>query len=127
MSKIDVVVIDDDDGILWLVKEILSEKYSCKTFQSALNGLKCIEENQSPLAIIDLKLGCSLNGLDVARRIHEKCNKTYILFLTGYSQIVMENLDGNLPVIKVIEKPFDINNLINTISGFFGGDMRKSI
>ncbi len=126
MNKIDVVVIDDDDGILWLMEEILSENYYCKTYRSGLNGLKCIEEDQPQLVILDLKLGGGMNGIDVAKKITEKCNETSIIFLTGYRKTVMDNLDKNLPVIKVIEKPFVVINLMEIINRFFKGNMRLS-
>ncbi len=80
MNKTDLVVIDDDDGILWLMEEILIEKYSYKTCQSGLTGLQCIEEYQPRLAIIDLKLGGGMNGLDVAKKIPEKCDEIVLFF-----------------------------------------------
>lgn len=127
MNKTDIVVIDDDNGILWLMEEILKEKYSYKTCKSGLTGLKCIEENQPSLVILDFKLGGGMNGLDVAKRIPEKCSETSIVFITGYKNSVIEHLDPHLPVIKVIEKPFDVKDLLDTINEILNRNLKKSL
>jgi two-component system, response regulator, stage 0 sporulation protein F len=127
MNKLDVVIIDDDDGILWLMEEILSDNYSYQTCKSGLTGLKSIEKYQPRLAILDLKLGGGMNGLDVARKIPEKSSQTRIIFLTGYIKTVLENLDKDLPILRVIEKPFDIEDLMNTISNFLKRNKKEDI
>ena len=115
MHEIDVVIIDDNAGILWLIKEILSVKsISHKVTQIGSEGIELIDKYKPSVAVVDLKLG-AMTGLDVAKEIHKKSKKTKILFITGYSNAISKEVTKELPVAGVLEKPFDIEKLISTI------------
>ena len=115
MLKADVVVIDDDDGVRWVLEELLAaQNISCRLARSGQEGIKVVSESRPALAIVDIKLG-SMNGLDVARRICNDHKDVKILFITGYSESIKEKLDDDLPVIGIIEKPFDLMELLARI------------
>lgn len=117
MTNIDVVLIDDDDNVRWVLQEILSlGKISHQAAGTGPEGLRLINQHQPELAILDVKLG-TMSGLDVAKKIPGICSKTKILFITGYSEVIKEKIDHYLPVAGIIEKPFDIKEFLNTIKG----------
>lgn len=68
------------------------------------------------MAIIDVKLG-AMNGLDVVRRLHTACAETRALFVTGYGDALDGQLDADLPVEGIIEKPFDVTAFLHRVKG----------
>jgi DNA-binding NtrC family response regulator len=115
LTKIDVLIIDDDKGVCWFVSEMLRlngfSNYSCS---SGPEGLAQAEVLKPGLAIIDYKLG-TMNGVEVAQRLKQVCPEAVIVMLTGYSPEAIKDLPGDLPVTAFLEKPFDINELLGTV------------
>lgn len=117
MYKVDVVVIDDDDGVRWVLQQVLSlDNITCSAACSGPEGIRQVKKHRPRLAIVDIKLG-SMNGLDVARSIHKICDQIKILFVTGYNETIKGKVDPYLPVIDVVEKPFDVNGLLRLVQG----------
>ncbi len=115
MTDIDVVLIDDDDNVRWILQEILSmENISHRAAGTGPEGLDLIKEHKPHLAILDVKLG-TMSGLDVAKKIPDICSYTKILFITGYSEVIKEKVDNYQYVAGVIEKPFNISEFLKTV------------
>lgn len=112
MTDIDVVLLDDNDNVRWFLQEILSlENISYKTAGNGSEGLGLIKKHKPYLAIIDVKLG-TMSGLDVAKKIPNISKDTKVLFITGYSEVIKEKIEKNMPVVDIIEKPFNINDFL---------------
>lgn len=112
MNKVDVVVIDDDEGVRWVLQQILSiQNISYRVAGNGLEGISVISQCRPRLAIVDIKLG-AMNGLDVARSICNINNEIKILFITGYKETIQGKVDDQLPVLGVIEKPFNVSELL---------------
>ncbi len=127
MSKVDVVVIDDDAGIRWVLQEILSlRNISCQVAGSGLEGLQLVSRHEPRLAIVDIKLG-AMNGLDVARRIHANNPDTQILFITGYLETITGKIDQDIPLLGVMEKPFNLEEMIRLVESAFPGSAGAEI
>ncbi|MEW6182905.1 MAG: response regulator [Bacillota bacterium] len=113
MSKVDVVVVDDDKSVRWLLEEMLSfGEISHRVAASGPEGIRLIQEHKPRLAIVDVRLG-SMNGLDVARRTTN--GGTKVIFMTGYGDVIKDKVEDDLPVISIIEKPFDIQGLLRIV------------
>lgn len=117
MERVDVVVIDDDDSVRWLMDEILTAGgVSHRTAASGPEGLRLIAELRPRLAVVDVKLG-AMNGLDVVRRLRTVCGETRALFVTGYGDALDGQLEADLPVEGIIEKPFDVTAFLQRVRG----------
>lgn len=115
MNRVEVVVIDDDESVCWLMQEILNlGNISHLVARTGPEGVQIVDRHGPRLAIIDIRLG-SMNGLDVARRIHDICKDTQILFITSYQDIIEGKVDKDLPVRGIIEKPFNVEGLLKLI------------
>jgi DNA-binding NtrC family response regulator len=116
MERVDVVVIDDDEGILWFLQEMLTlYDISFKVANNGAEGLKLLEEYRPQVAVIDVKLG-SMTGLEVARRLKSLALDTRILFMTGYSNVIPSEVMKELPVLAVLEKPFEVESFMKVIT-----------
>lgn len=110
---VDVVVVDDDESVRWVIEQTLDlANISYASASNGIQGIQMIKEHTPSLAIIDVKLG-AMNGLDVVRSIKDSVN-TKVLLVTGYANTIADKLSG-LPVLRVLEKPFDIQDLLTIV------------
>jgi|GEM_PF-651717 len=120
MIRADVIAIDDDPGIRWLLQEI----FAIGGVKHAVTGLhlEAIElagQHRPALAIVDVRLG-GTDGVEVAKAIKRVSPETEILFLTGYGENVRASVNQEELPYELIEKPFDINVLLGTIRAACG-------
>lgn len=115
MNRVDVVIIDDDEGIRWVLQELLTaHNITCVAARNGQEGLQLVSAHKPALAILDIKLG-AMNGLEVAQYICKKDQNVKILFITGYKETIEGKLDAITPVVGVIEKPFNIMLLLQQV------------
>lgn len=118
--RLDVVAIDDDDSIRWLLGELLSlAGVSYALAGSGAQGLRLVSQHRPQLVIADVKLG-GMDGLEVARRVNQALPQTEIILVTGYSETARELSDEIPGVRRVLDKPFDINELLELITEIVG-------
>ncbi len=116
MDRVDVVVIDNDYGVRWIMREILSAAgISHQVTGDGAEGIAIAEEHKPRLAIVDLNLG-GTTGLQVAKKIQEVSDATQVLVVTGYLG-EMEGSPYHPPVVGVIQKPFDVDKLLEAVKG----------
>jgi len=119
MDRVDVVVIDNDYGIRWIMREILSAAgISHQVTGEGAEGIAMAEEHKPRLAIVDLNLG-GMTGLQVAKKIQEVSDDTRVLVVTGYLGEIESTLHYP-PVVGVIQKPFDVDKLLEAVRGILG-------
>lgn len=112
-APVQVVIIDDDSSVRWIIEQTLEMggvNYASAT--TGVKGVELINRHTPPLAIVDLKLG-AMSGLDVVRSIDNGC--TRVLMVTGYAPSIKGHISG-LPILQVIEKPFDIQELLQIVN-----------
>lgn len=121
-----MVVIDDDEGVRWALQQVLSlDNITCSVAGSGPEGISQVEKYRPRLAIVDIKLG-SMNGLDVARSIYTICEQIKVLFVTGYNETINGKVDPYLPVIDIVEKPFDVTRLLRLVQGVLHDSARPA-
>jgi DNA-binding response OmpR family regulator len=108
-----ILVVDNEEDIRISVKEIL-EKNGYKTI-IAINGDDCLEKlkkNKVDLILLDIMMP----GTPV-KEIIPKIEDTKIIFLSVVrtSESEKEKLLKNKNIIDYIQKPFDIDNLLNHV------------
>lgn len=109
-----VLVIDDELSIRLLLREII-EDIDMEVFEAetAIVGLKMLEEGNFDLIIMDIQMP-QMNGLDAMRKLRN-ITDTPVFILTAFSHLegVVENLE--VEIQEFIEKPFDIDELVKKI------------
>jgi CheY-like chemotaxis protein len=75
-----------------------------------------IEADRSPidLVISDIRMP-GLNGLDLARQLHQTHPNTRVILITGYSTRDIERTAGSLAVEALLKKPFGLDTLASTV------------
>ncbi len=121
MSKIRVLIADDDADILKLVTMILEEagKYDIVPARDGITAWRLFEEVRPRLVITDLNMP-GINGLDLTEKIrnHDELGHTPVIILTGTTR------DDDLPpgfwrngtkATVYIEKPVQIDNFLQAV------------
>ncbi|NMD41907.1 MAG: response regulator [Firmicutes bacterium] len=121
MRQIDVVAIDDNEGICWILRQALAlRNLDCLSVSDGVQGIENVIRYRPRLVIVDIKLG-AMNGFEVARRIRQNNIDTKILFVTGYSEAIADEEwsrdDDN--VLGILEKPFDVDDLLGMVAEVF--------
>ena len=117
MNK-EILVIDDNPDIRFLICNILKEKHF--TVRSAANfdqAEKEIKKKLPDLAIIDIKLDKSdKDGIDLLKLIMSIEKKTPIIMISGHASVQIAVEAIRLGAYEFIEKPFSTQKIINYVN-----------
>jgi two-component system CheB/CheR fusion protein len=123
--KLNILVVDDIEQIVNSLHEALTLRNQ-KVFRalSGIQALEIFEHHHIDLVICDLGMP-EMNGWQIAERIEAICStrgvsRPAFILLTGWGTEVSAFDPRNHPVDHVLEKPVDLNELINVISGLVG-------
>ena len=116
-----VLVIDDDPGMLKIIKEHLRENYDVATAISGKIAYKFLENKKTDLILLDYEMP-NESGLQVLQNLrnNEELASIPVLFLTGINdrekikKVMMMKPQGYLL------KPIDKEKLLGTIEQFIG-------
>lgn len=114
-----VVVIDDDDPFLDLMRDILeAEGYRVVTGSVVGDALRLIVEANPALVILDLVMSTQEAGIDVLRAMRTSLAtaRTPVLLMTANHQFVRERLaEMRALEAEVMTKPFNLQELIDLV------------
>jgi len=109
-----ILVIDDEQALLQLVKNILEPKgYKVSLAASGHSGLALMEKEQPDLIILDMKMA-GLNGFQVLDIIRQRSNIPVIM-LTGVIDKNVLSKSLNIGADDYITKPFNPDILVARI------------
>jgi DNA-binding NtrC family response regulator len=115
-----IMVVDDAEDILLMIKIGLEEKYfNVDTFSNAKSAVEAFERNAPDyykLVLTDIRMP-NMNGFALYLYLKEKNPSMKIAFMTAFD-IQLEEFRDIIPAIEIndiIKKPFDIDDLATQI------------
>jgi len=108
-----ILVVDDEENNLQLLKRTLRRKYNIITATNGLEALKIVEENGDNIALIisDQRMP-QMTGTEFLSQISDKYPNIIKMLLTGYSDIdAMVEGVNKCQLFQYISKPFDLDEL----------------
>ena len=100
-----VLVVDDDEAILWSLKSILeSEGYSVETVSTGLGALEKTETESYDLALLDIKLP-DIEGTELLSEMHEGVPRMIKIMVTGHASLQNAVEALNLGADAFVMKP----------------------
>jgi len=127
MSSREVVVIDDDESIAWVVKSALQQNgYKVVTKDRISTGIRAVKESTG-VVILDLVLPDG-SGLDALTDIKEMYPDVTVIVITAHGR-----MESTIDAMKrgaydYLEKPFDIEELLLTVERACNDfDMRREL
>jgi CheY-like chemotaxis protein len=105
-----ILVVDDDDGVLGLVRELL--EYDGFSVRAARGGAEAVEIFTRHLGSIDLVITDmmmpGMSGVDLGRRLREIEPQIPLIFMSGFSGRVPDNVESFAPdTTTFIQKPLN--------------------
>jgi CheY-like chemotaxis protein len=112
-----ILVVDDEETVRMLVKEVLSERhYKVLEASDGISAGKIIDSGvRIDLLITDVGLPNGMNGRQVADMARRNRKDLKVLFITGYAENAVVG-NGHLdPGMAVLAKPFAMDTLVNRV------------
>lgn len=111
-----ILVLDDNSDILSIVEEILLyEHYNVKSLDTCSGIVKLAEEFNPDLILLDYKLADG-NGGELCRmfKSHPQLHAVPVIIFSAYTRKNLNFMDFGCDA--VIAKPFDLNDMLQTVS-----------
>jgi DNA-binding NarL/FixJ family response regulator len=115
------VLADDHPAIIDAVSRFLEDEEEVELVGRAGNGeqaFRLIDEEHPDVAILDIRMP-TLNGIEVARRVHGGALPTRVVLYTGYAEraLLLDALDAGARGFLLKEAPLtDLMRAIRTVS-----------
>ncbi len=113
----EVCLVDDEDGILEMVKDYLGDSYKVRIFNSPEDALTAIGSNYRPdLLVTDIKMP-NMDGFDLLTSVRGKMPSLPVVMMSGYAEKhhILKAMDFD--VYGFVEKPFRPQKLREIIQG----------
>jgi diguanylate cyclase (GGDEF)-like protein len=105
-----ILIIDDDEQVLNLLKEILSEGNDCAAAGSAEDALALLSTESFDLVISDINMG-GISGLELVPRVLEQTPDTVVVMISGQQAIDYAIESMRAGAFDYITKPLDIRQI----------------
>ena len=114
MSKADILIVDDDEDILYFFKVLLRENgYKVDTAKTGQEALEKAETNRYDLILLDYKLSDTY-GCVIADELIRMNESVQIIYITGYS--MKDGVPRSEVIRDVLVKPIPENVLLKAVS-----------
>lgn len=111
MDKLNVLVIDDEDGIRFACQRILTRMgFNAFAASRGLEGLDIIKKEMISIVLLDLKMP-GMDGLEVLSHIREEDESILVIIITGFATIETAIEAMKQGAYDFIPKPFEPEHL----------------
>jgi len=105
-----ILIIDDDEQIRGLLKDLLSPTHDCTAVGSAEEALAILDSITFHLVISDINMG-GISGLDLVPRILERTPDTVVVMISGQQTIDFAIEAMRAGAFDYITKPLDLRHV----------------
>ena len=115
--KTEILVIDDNADIRFLICNILEENgYSVRSAANYLQAVKEINNKLPNLTILDIKLDKSdKDGIDLLKLLMNKDKSLPVIMISGHANVQIAVEAIRLGAYEFVEKPFSSEKLLNYV------------
>ena len=115
MEKGRILVVDDEEHVLNVLKEYLTSKgYKVDPYRSSEAALIALKKNENQVLITDLKMP-KIDGIQLIKFIQQEYLNTLGIVLTGYGSLETAISAMNHGAFAYILKPFKFEELLSTV------------
>jgi two-component system response regulator (stage 0 sporulation protein F) len=111
-----VLVVDDDPGILEMLSEVISRKgFRVVAVSSGEQALQEVDKQHFDLIFLDLVLP-GMSGVETLSAIKEKDKKAVVVIVTGYGDDPMALNAMSLGPLFLVRKPFRVGDIVEVLN-----------
>jgi DNA-binding NtrC family response regulator len=117
-----ILFVDDHEVLARLSCEILEmQGYRAVSAYNAAEALEKFDKESFDILVTDFRME-GMNGLELARKIHQKSPGTPVIIVTGYGPV-----DGGQDVAACLPKDTLFPELLEKIKFFLGDEEKKPV
>lgn len=121
-----ILVVDDEDYHRELMHKLLSKLgYDVEAVESAEDAFSLLETNRYPVIITDLIM-LEMDGVEFCRKIRETDDKTFVIALTGHTDLYDIDKLKEAGFDNHLTKPFKIDVIKQAIQDGFDEFRRRA-
>jgi len=109
-----ILVVDDDEQIRNLLRELLGTDHECLVAGSFEEALAVLQTRSFDLVLCDINLGAS-SGLDLVPRILEQALETVVIMISGQQSIDFAIEAMRVGAFDYITKPLDVRDVLAVV------------
>lgn len=114
-----ILLVDDENNYLWSVARALDVKgYHVATADSMDRALEILKAEHMDLVLTDIKMP-GLDGFELVEWLRVHRPDTAVVMATAFGSMSMREKALNLGAISYIEKPIDLNALMDFLQNLF--------
>jgi len=127
LSSVRILLVDDEEEFV----ETLAERLNFRGHVAivALNGKKALEilENKNPdVVVLDLNMP-GIDGMSLLKMIKKGFSNVEVIMLTAHGSKISEAVARDLGVFEYLQKPVDIETIINKVKLAYENKIEKSM
>jgi DNA-binding NtrC family response regulator len=106
----EIVVVDDDQGILESFDAMLGDDYSLVTLNNGFAAIEYVKSHKPRLVFLDIKMP-GMNGMDVLKKLRQDKVEVAVVMVTATTQSHYESEAEELGITAYLRKPFEIDEV----------------
>ncbi len=114
-----ILIIDDDQTILAILKELLSDAHYEVETASPTHAIDTALSNPPDLILLDMMMPV-VDGVQVAQTLRADPRTSYVPIVAISAAAQIEELARRADVDAALKKPFDFKKVLSTIEGLIG-------
>lgn len=121
-----IMVVDDEAGIRNLLFEVLSGKgFKVTLAKDGQDSLQQMRGHKFDLVITDIDMP-RVNGLELLRRMKRAGRREKVIVMTGNTINQKKLEEETLPVITLLDKPFQMDTFLDAVSSAFNSKKKRT-
>ncbi|MBW1982785.1 MAG: response regulator [Deltaproteobacteria bacterium] len=103
----EILVVDDDLGILESFDAMLGDDYSIVTIGSGEQALEYLSSHRVKLIFLDIKMS-DISGIEVLEKLRQQKSTTEVVIVTATTEEHYEQQARDLGIAAFLRKPFEV-------------------
>jgi len=106
----EIVVVDDDQGILESFDAMLGDDYPLVTLDNGFAAIEYVKSHKPRLVFLDIKMP-DMNGMEVLKKLRQDKVEVAVVMVTATTQSHYESEAEKLGITAYLRKPFEIDEV----------------
>jgi len=106
----EIVVVDDDQGILESFDAMLGDEYPLVTMDNGVEAIEYVKSHKPKLIFLDIKMP-GMNGIEVLKRLRQDKIDAAVVIVTATTKAHYEQEAEELGISGYLRKPFEVDDV----------------
>jgi len=106
----EIVVVDDDQGILESFDAMLGDDYPLVTLENGFEAIEYVKSHKPKLIFLDIKMP-GMDGIEVLKRLRQEKVDAAVVIVTATTKAHYEEEAENLGISGYLHKPFEVDEV----------------